>query len=123
MTAGEGEGKSTCCIGLARAAVSLDLEVLLVDGDLRRRRLSGRGRSVQQRRRGLSELLAKGGWTTDDLGVEIVPGLHVRAAGAHGDHATSLLSGRRQPSSGGRLRPTTRCSSTLLPWPWAPTPR
>ena len=94
VSSGEGEGKSTCCIGLARAAVSLDMDVLLVDGDLRRRRLSAMLGLSDEDGRGFSHVLAQAPqrWSTDDLGTEVVGGLHVLAAGQH-DHPTTLLSG------------------------------
>lgn len=96
VSAGEGEGKSTCCIGLTRAAVNLDFEVLLVDGDLRRRHLSAM-LGLDDPDRGFSQLLADGGsrWKTD-IGDPLAPRLHVLAAGNHVDRPTSLLSGSIQ---------------------------
>ncbi len=95
VSAGEGEGKSTCCIGLARAAASHELEVLLVDGDLRRRHLSFLLGLTNDDGEGFSHVLAERGgqWTTEDLGTRVADRLHALAAGAHVDEPTSLLSG------------------------------
>lgn len=95
VSAGEAEGKSTCCIGLARAAVSLDMEVLLVDADLRRRHLSSMLGLASEEDGGLSQVLAEGParWNVEDLGTELVEKLHVLPAGRHVDHPTTLLSG------------------------------
>ena len=42
VSAGEGEGKSTCALNLTREAAALGMEVLLVEADVRRPRLLGR---------------------------------------------------------------------------------
>jgi len=95
VSAGEGEGKSTCCVGLARAAASLDFDVLLVDGDLRRRRLSSMLGLAIDGDGGFSQLLTEGpaGWTRDAVGIELADGLRTVAAGRHVDRPAALLSG------------------------------
>lgn len=95
VSAGEGEGKSTCCLGLARAVVSHDLDVLLVDGDLRRRQLSTLVGLQPDDEDGLSYLLTTSPevWRAAVVGTEIQPGLRVLAAGPHPAKPASLLSG------------------------------
>lgn len=95
VSAGEGEGKSTCCIGLARAAVSLDLDVLLVDGDMRRRRLSSMLGLGLDEDGGFAQLLTEGpgAWGEGEVGTELAEQLHVVAAGRHVDRPASLLTG------------------------------
>lgn len=63
VSAKEAEGKSTCCVGIGRAAAERGLKTVLVDGDLRRPRLSAmllpvanEGSSVSP---GFSELLLR----------------------------------------------------------------
>lgn len=94
VSAGEGEGKSTCCVGLARAAVNHDLEVLLVDCDLRRRRLTAMLGLSNEGEDGFSQLLADGAdrWSVDTIGAEVSDGLHALAAGGHVAQPTALLS-------------------------------
>jgi len=95
VSAGQGEGKSTCCLGLARAAASLDLEVLLVDGDLRRRQLSSMLGLIDEEEPGLSEVLSAGAmpWAAQELGATISQGLRALPAGQPVPHPTALLSG------------------------------
>lgn len=95
VSADEGEGKSTCCLGLARAVVSHDLDVLLVDGDLRRRQLSTLVGLQPDDEDGLSHLLTTSPevWRTAGVGTEIQPRLRALAAGPRPAKPASLLSG------------------------------
>ncbi len=95
VSAGEGEGKSTCCLGLARAAAGLDLRVLLVDGDLRRRHLSAMLGLADDEEGGLSHVLAAGVGrvSPEDLGTPVADRLRVLRAGAQVAQPTALLSG------------------------------
>ena len=61
VSAGESEGKSTCCVGIGRAAREVGLNVLLVDGDLRRPGLSSMfGSGASDASSGFSSLLLPG---------------------------------------------------------------
>lgn len=95
VSAGEGEGKSTCCLGLARAAAGLNLDVLLVDGDLRRRQLSALLGLADDEGQGFSSVLAAGPgrWNPGELSHPVAERLRVLAAGRPVDQPSALLSG------------------------------
>jgi len=94
VSSGESEGKSTCCVGLARAAASHDLDVLLVDGDLRRRRLTSMLGLENKAQRGFAQVLADGpaSWSSAALGTEMSSSLRALPAGKPVAQPAALLS-------------------------------
>lgn len=96
VSSGESEGKTTCCIGLARAAASHELDVLLVDGDLRRGHLSEllELHEEAEENAGFAELLTAGrrSWRGDAVGVRLDERVMAIPAGDPVAQPTALLS-------------------------------
>jgi capsular exopolysaccharide synthesis family protein len=86
------EGKSSTVEGVAYAAVRGGLSVLLIDGDVRTRSLSGRLRHADAP--GLTNVIV-GMASVDDTIVELTPGLSLLPAGPMPPNPPSLLSSVR----------------------------
>jgi len=58
VSAGESEGKSSCCMSIGLAATEMGVQTVLVDGDMRRPRLAAMLEVESEDQRGFSDLLA-----------------------------------------------------------------
>jgi capsular exopolysaccharide synthesis family protein len=91
-----GEGKSSTAALLARAEARSGKRVLVIDADMRTRKLSQRfGRSSSQ---GLSSLLSSSAPRVYDVAVELEPGLFFLPAGAPPPDPVQLLASARMES-------------------------
>lgn len=99
VSAGPGEGKSSCCIGIAGAAADMGTKTVLVEGDLRRPSLSDRVPTARDRRSGgLSTFLVSPvPLALDDvvLPAQDRSGLHLVPSGPIPPNPSALLSSKR----------------------------
>ncbi|HET9737383.1 MAG TPA: polysaccharide biosynthesis tyrosine autokinase [Solirubrobacteraceae bacterium] len=96
VSAGEGEGKSTCTLSIGRAAAELGTEVLVVEADLRRPGLVDKVKTARRAREGFATALVRPDMPVADAVVH-VPGstLDLLPSGPIPPNPAALLAGDR----------------------------
>ena len=105
VSAGEGEGKSTCTLSIGRAAAELGTEVLVVEADLRRPGLVDKVHAARRAREGFATALVRPEMPLADEVVH-VPGstLEILPSGPIPPNPAALLAGDRLADFDSRAR-------------------